>query len=118
MLVSIPVQEGKNKSLPWAGLGEYSYHLANETESTMNGQQPARTSQFGVSFSSASDPTVAALSAAVKAFLAYLRETFTRDSHPADDVAGMNTYMLRDIGAETSIRSHPAGRPDLQYPRL
>jgi len=47
-----------------------------------------------------------------------VRETLTRDSHRADEVAGMNAYMLRDIGAEARINSRPAGPLDLQYPRL
>jgi hypothetical protein len=83
----------------------------------MNGQ-PAQTGQFGASFPRATDATVAALRAAVKTLLAHVRERRKRDSHRADDVAEMNAYMLRDIGAEARINSRPAGPLDLQYPRL
>ena len=80
--------------------------------------QPARNTQFGVSFPRSIDGMVAGLRGAAKTLLAHVREMFTCDSHAADDVAGMNAHMLRDIGAEPPISSRPAGRPDLQYPRL
>jgi hypothetical protein len=80
--------------------------------------QPVQTSQFGSSLFRPLNQTVDGVRSVVKALLAHVRETLTREAPPSDDIVGMNAHMLRDIGAEASIRSRPVGRPDLQYPRL
>jgi hypothetical protein len=51
--------------------------------------------------------------------LAHVRETIGGGSaRDTDDLLGMNAYMLRDIGAESSIGQHSSANRDLQYPRL
>ncbi len=60
---------------------------------------------------------VQAVRAAARVLLARVHETVTGPAQDADDIAGMSDYMLRDIGAETSLRARIPAR-ELEYPRL
>jgi len=41
--------------------------------------------------------------------------TLARDVY---ELAGMNAFMLRDVGAETSLGPHASANRELLYPRL
>ncbi|HZI83685.1 MAG TPA: hypothetical protein VFF44_07205 [Casimicrobiaceae bacterium] len=59
----------------------------------------------------------ATLRAGASALIARVHEAIR--GHPtqdADDIAGMSVHMLRDIGAESSVRSRAPGR-GFEYPR-
>lgn len=57
--------------------------------------------------------------AAGNVLLAHVRETVSGvDPTRRDELAAMDTRMLRDIGAEGWIGSHVLALRELQYPRL
>ena len=75
--------------------------------------QAVQSTQFGTAL-------VQGIAAAVRTagtLLAHVRETIGRGDSD-DDLAGMNRYMRRDIGAESSIGPHSSAHRDLLYPRL
>jgi hypothetical protein len=61
-----------------------------------------------------------ALRARAGLLLAHVRETITGGgaARDRDDFVGMNAYMRRDVGAESSIGPHASAHRDLLYPRL
>jgi len=53
------------------------------------------------------------------ALLALVRETVSGLDHThQDEIAAMDSRMLRDIGVESWIDSRRFASPELQYPRL
>lgn len=75
--------------------------------------QAVQSTQFGIALAQG----IAAVVRRAGALLAHVRETIGRGDSD-DDLAGMNRYMRRDIGAEGSIGPHSSAHRDLLYPRL
>jgi hypothetical protein len=54
----------------------------------------------------------------VVALLARVREVAARDVPGYDEIANMDSRMLRDIGVESAFVPHISERRDVQFPRL
>jgi hypothetical protein len=121
MLVSIPDQDGQNKSIPIGPLDSYAYqHRQSNKDHIMN----AHSSQPSVLLSRPlTERVVSEVGKALRAAGAVLvlwpiHRARSRDVRAVDAMTDMNEHMLRDIGAPDGLISHAAARRDADHRRL
>jgi hypothetical protein len=120
MLVSIPDQDGQNKSIPIPSMDLYAYqHRQSNKDPVMN----AHSSQPSVHLSRpltervVSDVGKALRAAGALLALWRIHRARSRDVCAVDAMTDMNEHMLRDIGAPDRLISHAAARRDADHRR-